>query len=77
MTTKLTDWYLGQASNMSHDILIEKIHINTGFKLSFTSPSIKELAASFRMDSHQSIMFSGLWKKASGRVEGFCRDWFW
>jgi len=40
MTTKLTDWYLGQASNMSHDILIEKIHINTGFKLSFTSPSI-------------------------------------
>jgi len=54
MTTKLTDQYLGQASNMSCDIPIEKIHVNTGFKLSFTSPSIKELAWSFRTDGHQS-----------------------
>jgi len=31
---------------MSHDDPIEKIHINTGFKLSFTSPSIKDLVLS-------------------------------
>ena len=36
---KLTDQYLGQASNMSRDVLIEKICMNTEFKLSFTSPS--------------------------------------
>jgi len=39
---------------MSCDIPIEKIHVNTGFKLSFTSPSIEELASSFRTDGHQS-----------------------
>jgi hypothetical protein len=51
---KFTDRYLGQASITSRDVLIEKIGANTGFKLSFTSPSIKELASSFRMDGHQS-----------------------
>jgi hypothetical protein len=45
---KFTDWYLGQASIMSHDILIEKISANTELKLSFTSPSIKELASSWK-----------------------------
>ena len=39
---------------MSHGIPIEKISANTEFKVSFTSPSIEELASSFRMDSHQS-----------------------
>jgi len=51
---EFTDQYLGQASIMSCDVLIEKISTNTEFKLSFTSPSIKELALSFRMDNHQS-----------------------
>jgi len=32
-----------KASNMSRDIPIEKIRVNTGFKLRFTSPSIEEL----------------------------------
>jgi hypothetical protein len=39
---------------MSHDVLIEKIGANTELKLSFTSPSIEELALSFRTDGHQS-----------------------
>ena len=43
---KCTDRYLGQASITSCDVLIEKISTNTGFKLSFTSPSIEELASS-------------------------------
>ena len=43
---KFTDCYLGQASITSRDILIEKIGANTGFKLSFTGPSIEELASS-------------------------------
>jgi hypothetical protein len=43
---KFTDHYLGQASITSHDVLIEKISTNTEFKLSFTSPSIEELASS-------------------------------
>jgi len=43
---KFTDWYLGQASITSCNILIEKISANTEFKLSFTSPSIEELALS-------------------------------
>jgi len=43
---KFTDCYLGQASIASCDILIEKISANTEFKLSFTSPSIEELASS-------------------------------
>ena len=43
---KFTDWYLGQVSFASRDILIEKIGANTEFKLSFTSPSIEELASS-------------------------------
>ena len=42
---KFTDRYLGQASITSRDVLIKKIGANTGFKLSFTSPSI-ELASS-------------------------------
>ena len=42
---KFTDHYLGQASITSRDILIEKIGTNTEFKLSFTSPSIEELAS--------------------------------
>jgi hypothetical protein len=46
--------YLGQASITSRDILVEKISANTEFKLSFTSPSIEELASSFRTDGHQS-----------------------
>ena len=29
---------------MSHDVLIEKIRVNTGFKPRFTSPSIEHLA---------------------------------
>ena len=45
---------MGQASITSRDVLIEKISANTEFKLSFTSPSIEELASSFRTDSHQS-----------------------
>jgi hypothetical protein len=43
---KFTDHYLGQASITSCDVPIEKISANTEFKLSFTSPSIKELASS-------------------------------
>jgi len=41
---------------MSRDTPIEKIRVNTGLKLSFTSPSIEELASSFqvRTDGHQS-----------------------
>jgi len=46
--------YLGQASITSCDILVEKISANTEFKLSFTSPSIEELASSYRTDGHQS-----------------------
>jgi hypothetical protein len=41
LVQKFTDHYLGQASITSHDILIEKIGANTGFKLSFTIPSIE------------------------------------
>jgi len=51
---KFADWYLGQASIASRDVPIEKIGANTEFKLSFTSPSIEELASSFRTDGHQS-----------------------
>jgi len=54
---KFTDCYLGQASITSCDVPIAKIGANTEFKLSFTSPSIKELASSFRTDGHQSIKF--------------------
>ena len=54
---KFTDRYLGQASSTSRDVPIEKIGANTEFKLSFTSPSIEELASSFRTDGHQSIKF--------------------
>jgi hypothetical protein len=43
---KFTDHYLGQALITSRDVPIEKIGTNTGFKLSFISPSIKELASS-------------------------------
>jgi len=57
---KFTDCYLGQASITSRDVLIEKIGANTGFKLSFTSLSIEELALSFRMDGHQSSQSEGL-----------------
>ena len=39
---------------MSRDVPIEKIRSNTEFKLRFTSPSIEELASSFRTDGHQS-----------------------
>jgi len=55
---KFTDWYLGQASIASRDVPIEKIGANTEFKLSFTSPSIEELASSFRTDGHQSRTLS-------------------
>ena len=51
---KFTDHYSGQASITSRDVPIEKIGANTEFKLSFTSPSIEELASSFRTDGHQS-----------------------
>ena len=44
---KFTDRYLGQASIASRDVPIEKIGANTEFKLSFTSPSIEELASFF------------------------------
>ena len=43
---KFTDRYLGQASIASRDVPIEKIGADTEFKLSFTSPSIEELASS-------------------------------
>jgi hypothetical protein len=56
---KFTDRYLGQASFASRDVPIEKISTNTKFKLSFTSPSIEELASSFRTDGHQSIFAGG------------------
>jgi len=36
---------------------IEKIGANTEFKLSFTSPSIEELASSFRTDGHRSMFY--------------------
>ena len=44
---------------MSRDIPIEKIRSNTEFKLRFTSPSIEELASSFRTDGHQSRIYLG------------------
>jgi len=58
MTTKVY-WQVFRAGLnhiTSHDILIEKISANTEFKL---SPSIKELALSFRMDGHQSTFCQG------------------
>ena len=46
-TTTKGYWpYLGQASHI-RNVPIEKIRVNMEFKLSFTSPSIEELASFF------------------------------